>query len=175
MNHTSPNRHRKLANRSGQAVLEFMFTFLILMVLLFGLIDFGRALLMRLVMSNLSREAANLTSRGTSLSDAMTSLLNSASPLDVNAKGYVVLTEVGRDTNGIPVVVQQLTAGGQTTHSHIGDGIGAAAVIPRPDELPATNRNLFVAEVFYRFDSITPVGNLLGFNTVPMLYDAAFF
>src|SRR5689334_6984144 len=56
---------------SGQALVEFALISLVLITLLFGLIDFGRAILVRQVMVNLSREGANLASRGTSFPDTL--------------------------------------------------------------------------------------------------------
>ena len=50
--------------RSGQALVEFLFVVVILMVMLFGMIDFCRAISTWQVMVNVSREGSNLAARG---------------------------------------------------------------------------------------------------------------
>ena len=47
-------------SESGQAFIEFTFVVLMLIIMLFGLIDFGRAIYEHEVLTNLSREGARL-------------------------------------------------------------------------------------------------------------------
>ncbi len=72
-----------------------------LMVLIFGAIDFGRAIYMRQVLINLSRETANLEARGTGsttqeiMTNALSAAIQEALPLALNSSnGYVVVTAV---------------------------------------------------------------------------------
>ncbi len=160
----------------GVAVVEMVMVLPILLVLMFGVIDIGRSILSHQVLINLSREAANLTSRGTSLDDAIAAIQVSAAPLDIERDGYIVITEVLRDANGRLSIVQQRTAGGEAHASHIGTGIGNTAVLPATSTaIPPNGRNLFAAEVFYRSKPITPLGNLIDIETGGVYYDVAFF
>src|ERR1039458_3356865 len=85
MNHLSQNTKRIVARfsqpgESGQAFVEFTLVVFILMALLFGAIDFCRAIFMRQLLINLSRETANLEARGTGSTtrDIMTNAMNAA-------------------------------------------------------------------------------------------------
>lgn len=160
----------------GVAVVEMVMVLPILLVLMFGVIDIGRSILSHQVLINLSREAANLTSRGTSLDDAIAAIQVSAAPLNIERDGYVLITEVLRDASGRLSIVQQRAAGGEVHASRIGTGVGNTAVLPPTSTaIPPIGRNLFAAEVFYHSEPITPLGSLVDINTGGVYYDVAFF
>ena len=161
-------------NTAGQALVEMTFVSVMLVVMVFGLIDFGRAIMTRQIIVNLSREAANLASRGTTLTNALAAVAASANPLNINANGYVILTVVTRDDSGQATIVDQQVVGGAPATSRIGTGTNSVAKLPN-DELPTANQTLVAAEVFYRYTPITPVGKLLGIGSLSQLYDAAYF
>ena len=164
-------------DQSGHALVEFSFVVLILAVLIFALIDFSRAISTRQVLTNLSREAANLASRGTSLSNTLVAVKASAQPLDIDQKGYVILSVVHRDNASNATVTVQLTGGGVPSASRVATaGVGRPPTLPpTPELLPQPNRTLHVAEVFYRFAPVTPVGQLLGLVLPTTQYDVAYF
>src|SRR5260221_14394040 len=84
--------------RSGQALIEFMFVAFILLFMLFGMIDFCRAISTRQVLINLSREGANLAASGTgstpdaAISNAIAAVIAGANPLNVYSNGLVIIT-----------------------------------------------------------------------------------
>lgn len=161
---------------SGLAVVEFAMILPMLLVILFGVIDFGRAVLVRQVMINISREAANLASRGTDLNDVVNAIQLSSAPLSLVNNGYLVITEVERDINGNTSITDQIEAGGQPGNSRVGSGVGNAATLPVTDTpIPLPGQNMFVAEVFYRSPPITPLGQLVNITLGEVYYDAAFF
>ena len=86
-------RQRKPRNE-GQALVELSLVTVLLMVLLLGIIDFSRFILQRQVVVNLTREGANLASRGTTLSNAVDAVVISASPLNIASNGRVIITSV---------------------------------------------------------------------------------
>src|ERR1017187_2299353 len=115
------------AGESGQALVEFSLVVFILMALLFGAIDFCRAIFMRQLLINLSRETANLEARGTgsTTQDIMTNALNAAIlealpslALD-GANGKVIVTAV-TNTNGTPFVSYQFQTGSLSGSSQVG-------------------------------------------------------
>ena len=165
---------RSHAKSRGQALIEMTFVTVMLLVLMFGLIDYGRAIMTRQIIINLSREAANLASRGTTLTNALTAVAGSAQPLNINGNGYVILTVVTKNDAGQPIIVDQQAIGGTPATSRIGSGKGNLATLPDAG-LPAAHQSLFAAEVFYRYTPITPVGRLLGIGSISQLYDAAYF
>lgn len=89
--------HKK--NQRGLAVVEFALLLPMLLLLLFGVIDAFRALQANIIIVNLSREGANLVSRGniqleTGSQDIIYALMASAPPLNVNAQGMMYITRV---------------------------------------------------------------------------------
>jgi Flp pilus assembly protein TadG len=162
--------------QTGQALIEFTFVAFMMIVMLFGLIDFSRAIYERQVMINLTREGSNLTSRGTALTNAMASILESASPLLLTNSGRVYLSTVIM-SNGNPTVSSQITTGGVsfTPPSLIGTVNNKATIPSTTPALPATNQTLYTTEIFYQYAPITPLGKLLKFTITNQLYDVAYF
>ncbi len=170
--------------QSGQALIEFMFVAFILLFMLFGMIDFCRAISTRQVLINLSRESANLAARGTgstageSISNAITAVIAGANPLDINAHGRVIITAV-LNSNGNYVVSDQVSEGGLngvTSKISQTGVIGTTAIVPNYTvQVPQSNQTMYVSEVFYSFQPATPIGKILNFTMTNALYDAAYF
>ena len=166
--------------RSGQALVEFMFVAAILLLLLFGLIDFCRALSVRQVITSLTREGSNLASRGTSMSDAADAIVASAAPLSVTgSNARVIITAVTNSNNTFTVTAQE-SRGSLSETSRIGPGGVGSTVstnfIPStPVTIPKPNRTVYITEVFYEFKAVTPVGDFLNFTLPSPLYDVAYF
>jgi hypothetical protein len=172
MNRTRHDRGRQ----RGIAVVEMALILPIMLVMLFGIIEFGRIVLIRQVMINVSREAANLASRGTPLDEAILAVQMSSSPLDLGADGYVILTEVVRDGAGAARVRRQTASGAHPGGSRVGGVLGGLANLPAtPTPIPPADGSLFVAEVFYHAETITPLGDLVGTFVNETFYDSAYF
>jgi hypothetical protein len=160
-------------SRRGGAIVELALVAVAIFVLLFGMIDYGRALLARHAITSLSREAANLESRGTTFADTLDATIQSSGSLDLRANGFVILTAITRDEDGVARIVRQQSAGGRPMPSRIGSLGGASVSIPNGVPLPG--QTLYAAEVSVDFTAITPVANLIGVRMPPSLYDVAFF
>jgi Flp pilus assembly protein TadG len=169
---------------SGQAFIELAFIVITLVVMLFALIDFGRAIYRRQVIVNLSREGANLAARGTGstqaevFSNAVAAMLVSANPLNLSVAGSgVIVTGVTNNGSGRFYISRQLAGGGVTTAaSKIGNGTGRAASLPGvPATIPPSGQTLYAAEVFAGFQPITPIGKLLAVTMARTNYDVAYF
>ena len=92
-------RHAQPRSQRGLAAVEFALLLPVLLLLLFGMIDAGRALQANIIMTNIGREGANLVARGntqleTGSQDIIYALMASAPPLNVNQQGMVYITRV---------------------------------------------------------------------------------
>lgn len=173
-------------DQSGQALVEFMFVGFILLFMLFGMIDFCRAISTRQVIINLSREGANLAARGSgstadaAISNAVAAVIAGANPLNITTKGRVIITAV-LNSNNVYLVTNQIAEGAIVSAvSKVGPGgVGSTPTMPKlataSDAIPQLNQTAYIAEVFYTYQAATPVGKLLNFTLPTQLYDAAYF
>jgi Flp pilus assembly protein TadG len=195
MNRSSQKAKRTVSRifwrgKSGQALVEFAGVTVLLLVLIFGAIDFCRAIYLRQVLLNLSRETANLEARGTGsttqeiMTNALSAAIQEALPLALDSSnGMVIVTAVtnnfgtGKKGSTAGYIISQQFAAGTLTGaaSAIGSGSNAVAWLPETSILP-TNRTVYVAEIFYKFTPITPVGNFINHILLPtQFYDVAYF
>jgi len=97
---------RDRRRQRGIAAVEAALLLPLLMLLLFGMIDGARALQANIIITNISREGANLVARGSTdlesgSQDIIFALMSSAPPLDVTNQGMVYITRVmGVVSNG---------------------------------------------------------------------------
>lgn len=97
----------RIRRERGVAAVEFALLLPMLLMLLFGMIDAGRALQANIIMVNIGREGANLVARGstqldTGSQDILYALMASAPPLNVNQQAMVYITRVmGVTSNGV--------------------------------------------------------------------------
>ncbi len=162
------------AGDSGQALLEFAISATVMLTLVFGVIDFGRAIYDVEVMKSLTREGSSLASRGTTLSDTAAAVVTAAATLDLTDNGRVIVTSVYNNNNSLQIT-GQASQGGIAASSKVGNVVGGAATLPA-SATPAVNQTVYVTEVFCNYQTITPIGNLLGKNIVPsQLYDVAYY
>jgi Flp pilus assembly protein TadG len=167
---------------SGQALAEFAFVAMLLIVLAFGIIDFSRAIFDKQVIDHLSREGSNLASRGTDPALAATAVVNDAPPLNLATSGRVIITTV--TNNGTSYnITDQVSQGGISATSKIGSynpklannpatlpiAATSASAIPQP------NQTAYVTEVFYSYQALTPIGSILKIVLPTQLYDVAYF
>src|SRR5664279_2853368 len=98
--HDDTRRSKITADDSGQALVEFAIAAMMLLIIVFGLIDFCRAIYDQQVITNLTGEGCSLSSRGTGLTDTVTAVIASSAPLNLNASGRVIATSVFNN-NGV--------------------------------------------------------------------------
>lgn len=175
-------------NERGISIVELAFILPILVILVFGIVDFGRLIQARLVVANVSREGGSLASRvgffddvanptddRLEFSKVMNLLLASAAPLDIKgADGKMYITRINAgSTNGSPDpwIYMRFSGGSMGVASIIQGAEGQ-----EPGGLSATMRdhltyqqrnkdadidNLTVVEVFYYYRPITPLPKLM--------------
>ena len=170
---------------SGQSLVEFSLVFVMLIVLSFGVIDFCRAIYLRQLLVNLSRETANLEARGSGSTtvEIMTNALNAAilegKPLlDLSSSTGMVIVSSITNYAGHASISRQFKAGSLVGASSAvapnGTNTGNTAWLPNTNILPA-DRTVYVAEIYYGFTSITPVSKFINAILPAKMGDIAYF
>jgi hypothetical protein len=157
---------------SGAAAVELAVILPTLLVMVFGVVDFGRLIQARLIVTNVSREGGSLVSRGfSSGTDLLSMLQSSGAPLDLNGSGKIYVSRIRAGTSTSDPYVEQLANGGSLVgiSSKIGGtepfGLSDALYDHLKFEGPPQNssdiQEVWVVEVYYIYRPITPLPNLI--------------
>ncbi len=172
------------AAESGQAAVEFALIAALMLVLFCMLVDFSRAIHDVQVMASLSREGSNLASRGTTLSASANAVVAGDSPLNLSSNGEVIVTSVtntttnnGRKGATTYLINDQQHAGLNTQTSKVGS-LNAPTTVTLPPsvaQMLLPGQTTYVTEVFYSYQPVTPIHNLLKLVMPSTLYQVAYF
>jgi Flp pilus assembly protein TadG len=172
---------------SGQALVELSFAFVILCVFVCGIIDFGRAIYDVEVMKNLVGEGSSMASRGTSVALTVAKVANDAgADINVNTQGCVIVTAVTNEGGGAYQITAQASQCAITASSKVGclkgqGGCGSSSATLPTAAVTAlttepTGSSLYATEIYYTYNTITPIAGLLGKNVLPsQLYSVAYY
>jgi uncharacterized protein (UPF0333 family) len=117
-----------LKQSKGQSVVELALILPVLLLLSFGVIEYSRSILTKNIITNMSREGANLAARTQELPQTiMDAIATTADPLDMGTNGMIFITKVmGIDNTGIvnPIVQEQYryVNGGYSANSMVWNG-----------------------------------------------------
>jgi len=165
-----------IRNHRGAAIVEFCLVLPILLVIVFAIIDFGRLVQARFIITSLAREGGNLASRGIdSGTDLITMLQSGATPLDMINSGKICISSIQAGLTAaspLPVIsttAPQLCAGNLTVASGISAGapnLGLTAAIYGHLVFKTANQTadingVTVVETFYQYTPITPLPNFI--------------
>jgi Flp pilus assembly protein TadG len=164
-------RCRKRTGESGQAVIEYAVSALVMATIVFGMIDFGRAIYQQQVITTLTGEGANMASRGTAMSSAVSAVI-AASDLNLSSNGKVIATAAYNNATAVKIT-SQVSQGGITATSRIGAN-GGTATLPS-GAIPESNQTVYAVEIFYAYQPITPIGKLIKTVMPVQLYDVAYY
>jgi Flp pilus assembly protein TadG len=175
MKHSSNRSSAWTSLERGQAAVEFALIAALMLVLLCVLVDYSRAIHDVQVMAGLSRQGSNLASRGTTLSDSATALIAGEAPLDLSNNGEVIITSV-TNINRRYTITDQVSVGRVSKASKVGKGVGNSATVPASAAaMLQVGQTIYVTEIFYSYQPITPIQNLLKLAMPSTLYQAAYF
>lgn len=165
-------RGDKRSGQSGQAIIEYAISVIVLTTLAFGVIDFSRAIYEQQVITTLAGQGANLALRGTAPADAATAVINQSSNLKLSTNGKVIVTAAYNNATAVSITAQA-TQGSLAATSKVGV-LNGHATLPA-GAVPPANQTMYVTEIFYAYQPITPVGALLNRAMPVQLYDVAYY
>jgi hypothetical protein len=168
--------------KRGVALIEFALILPILLLMALAVIDVGRLIQVRLIVTNVAREGGSLASRQTNLDQNLISLLQSSSnpPMNLSgANGKIYITRIHAGTgpapNNVPTIAAPSISGGSLAcNSGIGVGLPRLGLSQRlynhlvyrtqattpPQDAPDITE-ITVVEVYSLYKPITPLPNFL--------------
>jgi len=139
-------------NHKGTSVLEFALLLPLFLLLLIGMVDLCVLLDSELRLTHLSREAANVFSRGAGFDETIAALTNAGGSLQLDGPtGRVILTKISLDKDGDAVITAQRAIGGLNRSSSVGTlppgASSTPAIIPNGRRMQR-HMSLVVVELF---------------------------
>lgn len=168
----SPRARIGRPTERGASMIELAFLLPILIVLAFGVVDIGRLIHARLVITNVSREGGSLASRDIREGSALIAMLqSSAAPFDLKTTdGRIWVTRIksGTSTNNPePFIESRFDGGTLNANSSITGAVGntpggLSPAIHNHLQFDSQNNTsdiseVTVVEVFYLYRPITPL------------------
>ena len=153
--------------------MEFALLVPVLLLLLCGVIEVGRLLETSHIMSALTREGANLASRGATMQEALDMTRSNQSASGLGNVGGAVISRILVDTAGVPHVEEQLSTSGysEATLVALSDSVATAYT----ESGLRDGYRYFVVELFIPYDPITPLSNFMADFVPETLYDRSLF
>jgi hypothetical protein len=164
-------------NDKGAALIEFCIILPVIVLMVFAIVDIGRLIQARLIITNVTREGGRLaSSENKSGPDLIAMLQSSASPLDLLSSGKICISniEAGTINNFDPTISQpRVCLGNLSVSSRINAGGTLGLTQALYDHLKfkggriqaADINGVTVVETFYRYTPITPLPNFIT-NTI---------
>ena len=174
----------------GQALVELAISLPLLLLLLIGVIDYSRAIHAKSIITNMSREAANLVSRANvnlsndeaqDFPNVMNLVGKTAQPLDLVANGKMYISKVEYENHNPPNKITTYIPWGYGVNTYTSK-INPSGTNVKTNNVYVTAANLggialasgnpptYVVEVYYKYRSI-----LLGNTFSPTLYSVSYF
>lgn len=190
-------------NQKGQSIVELSLVFPLLIVLVLGAIEVSNIIDINLTLTHLTREGANLTSRGGPLLEAdiqasLDAIIAAAAPTITNgnsAEWYIIYSQIVYNpgagacgtnlSSGDPDYYHIVRAGTWTKGSFTqaskvgndGDCADQAAALATTIKGMAPDQAFHVVEAFFNYtpSTLTPVENFLGDFLPNLFYDRTIF
>jgi hypothetical protein len=157
---------------SGQDLVELVMVTPLLLMFVFGIIEFGSILDSQQAVSYLTREGANIASRGTPLDTVLAVTLRNGESINLEGHGGAVVSRMQVDGESTSIE-EQVSSPGYSTSSRFGEEGDPVAAME--NLTLADGASVYVVEIFYERPMITPIQNLISGTVPTVLYDRAVF
>jgi hypothetical protein len=161
-----------MSDARGQAVAEFALVVPLILFLFLGMVEIGNAMAVSHTLSKLTREGANIASRGTSLDTVLTVVAANGDEIRLGRRGGSVVTRVEMRVDG-PLILDQVSTPGFEDHSRMGT-IGQSPVALASIGLERGSTH-YVVEIFYYYRPVTPFARLFESALKDPIYERAVF
>ena len=161
-----------LRSDTGQGVAEFALALPVILIILLGMVEFSHAYDRVHGLAGLSREGANIASRGSSLGEVLTTVVANGETLGMSSRGGAIVSRLVVE-GGQPTVMSQVSSDGYSDKSRLTEADVAADWIASAGFAEGSTH--YVVEVFLNYDSVTPLSRMFEAVTPPVLYERAIF
>jgi hypothetical protein len=144
----------------------------ILLLILLGLIESGNGLSVKHKATTLSREGANLASRGSSLDETLAVVMSNGAEIALSSRGGAIVSRVVVE-DGEPIIRGQVAPEGFETPSRL----GALNEVATPFEGLglAEGQVVHAVEVLVGYQPVTPLAVLFPGAVTDLIYERAVF
>ncbi len=159
-------------DQQGQSLVEFALVLPLLLLIMFGVVELGNALSVSLSMAAVSREGANIAARGTSPDTVLTVVLGNGSDINLADHGGAIVSRIEM-TDGEALIVGQWASAGCGCTSRLAMkgkpamGLGNLGLIDSSVH--------FAVEVFYNYETVTPLSRFMDSVVPDPMYEYAIF
>jgi hypothetical protein len=153
-------------------VAEFAMMLPLMLFLFLGMLEIGNALAVTHTLSRLTREGANIASRGTSLDTVLNIVSYNGEDIHLGERGGTVVSRIGVRSDGL-LILNQVSTPGLEDRSRLG-AVGSDPVSFASYGLEAGNTH-YVVEIFYHYRPITPFARLFESAIPDPIYERAVF
>jgi Flp pilus assembly protein TadG len=166
----------KRGSQKGTALAELAVLLPVVITTLLAVIDFGRLVYCYQVATDLTREAANLVSRGTPTTDAWNAAASADGPIQLDEDGEMIISVIRRKStaDSTPWIFEQTSNGPLlSVKSQVGI-LNQKAKIPHITSIGA-GVTVTAVEIYHGFEPIFASGDLALTMYPEFVYGAAFF
>ncbi len=165
-------RRLPAADQAGTALVEFAIVTPLLLMLVLGVIEYGNVFSNVHTLASLSREGANLASRGATLPVVIDNVMTNGYDIGLASRGGVVASRLVVQ-GGVAKVDEQASSTGYAGKSHMGAAKGPAAGTGTWGL--QEGQIVYVVELFYRYDTVTALESVVGIAVPDTLYERGIF
>lgn len=144
----------------------------LLLIVTFGIVEFGSMLDSRQAIAHLTREGANIASRGAPLDTVLYVTMQNGEEINLSARGGAVASRVLM-IGGAPTIEEQIFSPGYGSASLFGSEGDEATEMASAGL--ADGASVYVLEIFYSRPTWTPLMSFFSGNLPDVIYDRAVF
>lgn len=151
--------------------MEAVFAFILLILLAFGAVEFGNLMAVKHELTSISREGANIASRGVDADSALTIVLVNGSSLDLGSRGGAIVSLMEVEDGVVRIQTQRATDG-VAGMSRLG-AEGDVADLEDPGFLEG--QDLVAMEIIHDYRRLTPLGAFVEGLDMDTIYTRSIF
>lgn len=156
----------------GQGLVELMLTLPVLLTVMFGVLELGTLLDVSHSMTSLTREGANMASRGAAIDSVLRITTMNGRSIGLTDAGGAIVSEI-EIQGGVPIILDQVASGGYTGASRL--GVLGSPATPLVGTGLLGGKLYYAVEVFAPYRPFTPLDRLVAAIVPDTLYDRTVF